>query len=190
VSTFCYSQYKKTTVYFRDSIVKEGYAKVPFASSKLKFKETLNEEAIIFTVKEIDKFIFHNEHEGKITNKEFVYKIVVGYPGTKLVESQIRGSMSLYSITSTSSSMPIGGFGSGGMSMTTTSTKYYIGNNDSDVIKFVTQRHSFSFKRFKKNILKHFKDCKELIKLTTEKKEYQKKNMFEIINIYNKSCGK
>ncbi|MGB0891371.1 MAG: hypothetical protein ACPGUU_03390 [Flavobacteriaceae bacterium] len=197
VTTSLSAQFNEAILHFRDGSIKKGFAKHPFASIKLKFKENEESNSQIFTYKQVDKFFFITYKKGKEIKTEYEYKLSPKQITPKLVEVYIRGKISLYGIEKqhTSVGMPMGGFGGNSgvgfsMGIGGSSTTYYLGKEDSDIIEKITSRESFNFKRFKKIVLKHFKDCKLLVEKTKKKKKYLKKEtMFSIVEFYNKNCN-
>ena len=152
------AQYKKAELHFRDGTIKTGLAKHPFASSKLKYKAEEESDPFIYSYKRVDRFFFTTKEKGDEVKTEYQYKIVVRQVTPKLMEVYLRGSVSLYGIEKTNSGygMPMGGFGGsgGGLSFSIgvggTSTTYYLGKKNSDVVEKISSREKLSFRRFKK----------------------------------------
>jgi hypothetical protein len=191
------AQYKKAELHFRDGTIKKGLAKHPFASSKLKYKVEEESDPVIYSYKKVDRFFFTTEEKGDEVKTEYQYKIVVRQVTPKLMEVYLRGRISLYGIEKTNSGygMAMGGFGGsgGGVAFSAgvggTSTTYYLGKIDSDVVEKVSSKEKLSFRRFKKIVLKHFKNCNELVEKTKNKNKYlRKETIFSIVKFYNKNC--
>ncbi|MGB1042514.1 MAG: hypothetical protein ACPGU6_03900 [Tenacibaculum sp.] len=183
-----YSQYKETTVYFRDGTKKNGISKFLFLSNEIKFKkDKTQKKPEILNYKTVDKFSTYHRGE-KI---EYQYKIVYKVPGVKLLKVKRRGKVDLFYEVRTSSAAPMGG-GAGGMGFTmgvsSSSEVYYIGKKDAPIVEKLFGLLGPTKRRFKKIVPKLFSDCEELMSLI-ENKKFKKGDIVEIVDFYNNDCN-
>lgn len=171
-----FSQKHEAIIYMRDSSKLKGLARITF-DDIIKYRKDKNSRKQKFNYKTVDRIII-NVNDIKT---EYQYKILAGEK-PQLFEVNKRGALSLYSITNFSTN------NSGGMSLSSSSTIYYVGKENSSIIEVITPMGIIGFKNFKKHASRYFKkDCPKLAN-KIKNKEFKRVNIYEIVDFYNEKC--
>ncbi len=168
---FMSAQYNDGIVYLKDSTELKGLIKIR-SFGGIKFKPKKDSKATFYDYNLINGFDTESEKYRYIKHKS-------GFP-PKLLKENIKGKIYLYSneVYNPGHTVP-NGFAGGGMSFGGgTSIIYFIQVNNK-LIRIGA--------RIKKKHLKVFNDCTRLIR-KIENREFKKREVYKIIEFYNKNC--
>lgn len=169
------AQFSKGTVFLKDSTKLKGLIRIKSLGG-IKFKPTKDSKSKFYDYKKITGFDIEGE-------KYRYIKYQAGF-APKLLKEKIKGEISLYSdeFYNPGNAIPTG-FAGGGTGMTFGGgggyTKIYFILVKGNLLRVGT--------RLKKKHLKIFEKCKSLTE-KIKKKDFKKRDVYEIINYYNNSC--
>lgn len=174
-----FSQKNEAKLLFRDGTEVIGLAKITI-DNKIKFKKSKKEDAVKYDFRKVDKVFIKLKRDNYF--KEYQYKIELGKNYPKLYEVIIQNNLSLFRLTSNSSSSTLS------YSTAFDSFSYYIGKIDEDLVRFICYGgYGLATKSYKKRMRKHFSNCKELMK-KVENKDFKRGDIEKIIHYYNGNC--
>lgn len=178
---------EKATIYFRDSTIQKGYAKI--IGSVIKYKKDKNSKKQVFDERNVKKIVFEKPGIDLILE----YKIVKGTKTPLLLEPIVKGTITLYRDTWMANKWKANGeINNSNISSTYYNsykiTDYYISKNNEIFVEKITSTHPFS-KNFKKAASIYFKNCPELVE-KIESKEFKKGDIRRVVRYYNTKCYK
>jgi len=177
------AQKQEATLYFKDSTVLKGLAKITHSKSIL-FKKNKEDKKIEYTFEDLRSIeIKENKRSKNFTI--YCYKIIPknGYTLLKQIE---KGKVNLYMFFDVFHSSKSGPNGS--MTMSSSSiNRYYIAKDDKEIVTHLGSNGLLFDKKFKKAASTYFKDCPELV-TKIQKKKYKKKHIEELVKYYNEKC--
>jgi len=178
----CISQNQKATIYLRSGDTIQGLVK--FTSFGIKFRYDKQSKKENYDAKKIIKLDINEQ--GK-TNT-YVYKLAKDYGHSatpKLMTLITKGKINLYRIIITNTSFQMHGIIA--VASTHSMEHYYVCRNNSDVVTRLTTVGTFLDKNFIKAASEYFSDCQDVVN-RIKNKNYRKKDMEEIVKLYNRSC--
>ncbi len=177
------AQKQEAILYFKDSTVLKGLAKITHGKSIL-FKKNKDDKKIEYTFEEL-RCVEIKEKKKSENFTTYCYKIIPenGYSLLKQIEV---GKVNLYKFFDVYHSSKSGPNGS----MTTKNSsisRYYIAKENIEIVTHLGSNGLFFDKKFKKAASNYFKDCPELV-TKIQKKKYKKKHIEELVKYYNEKC--
>jgi len=178
------AQKQEAVLYFKDSTVLKGLAKITHTKGIL-FRTEKGAEKTEYTFEEL-KYI---EIKEKKKSKEFTtysYRILPesGYTLLKQIEVGKLNLYKFFDVFHSSKSGPNGSMTSKSSSI----SRYYIAKKNEETLTNLGITGLEFGKRFKKNASKFFSDCPELV-TKIQNKEYKKKHIEEVVKFYNENCN-
>ncbi len=173
------AQNQKATLYFRDGGSVDGYATI-MNSDEIKFRKGRDSQKTIYNSISIYKAVIRVNG----VDTEYVYVDIADKNTTRLLEPIVKGTVTLYrDISNGYSHQPLNGVM---ITQAYSINSYYVSRNGEDAIH-LGNNQVFS-KNFKKSASNYFKDCPRLVK-KIKAKELKKKDIVEVVEIYNFLCG-
>jgi len=179
MSASVFSQKEKVTIFFNDGVSIEGYGFIK--KNKVKFRISLDEKGEFWDYNDIQKVEYQTFHGVRT----FEYVQLNGFKKPVIVEIQVRGIVSLYSIRDTfwvshssfSENKP-------GHSYKKEVITYYLLKNEDDLQTCI---NCGVFNKWKKNTLNFLPNCPGLTK-KIKSNEFRESDIKEIVEYYNDFC--
>lgn len=170
---------KNVTLYFRNGDTLKVISYLNAGDSRIKYRENKKSKKTTVDYIKIEKAIQHYSD----FDRTYVFKIKHGYKIPVILEQVYIGKASLYKMDFTRNSSF-----SGGMTMSSNHSEYYVCKNDADVVTTFNASGIFIENGFRKKSRKFFKDCPEIVKKINDK-TWKMKNIPDIVRFYDTNCN-
>ena len=196
--TNIYAQKSEATLYFRNGLVKNGYASIIKSENKIKFKHKKKSKPVKYDFRTLKKII--------IEETEYEYKITKRGSKPKILKLVVRGDLSLYSIdeaiqatipvvgvAQTVGSLSAGLTVGAGIPLGMTSSYYVSKKESSHLAHKITTKSRPKSKLFKNKKQKtvassFFKRCQHIVNKIWFN-NLKGKDMIQLVEYYNNDCN-